>query len=127
MAEKHLGRKFYDYCPKGCKGVQLGSRYCFHLEKKLPSLKKTKSVDARAVGQRIEQAHQSIEYPKTPVDRAELELKLVKIGLNEWEVELVVGRVVDGRKLEDFGWTSEGSVRYHLKRLFKVLKERGFK
>lgn len=127
MAKKNLERPYWDFCPKKCKGVNLGSRYCWHLERRLPSLKKTKSVDAKAIGGRIEQAHKHFEYPKAAASREELELKLVNIGLKEWEIELVVGRIVDGKTLEEFKWQSEGSVRYHLKRIFKLLKERGFK
>lgn len=57
--------------------------------------------------------------------------KLYYYGLQEYEVELIVARVLDNKPIsvivEEQHFISGNSVNYHFKKALKKLKERGFR
>ena len=122
----------------GCKGRILSpDRYCPCLERHLPPVQTKKSGFGIRVSDIVlwpdydgvaapEQSTETVYGP----DQIELRLKLKKYGLKEHEVDLLVARFEDEKTFDEIvkeqGWTSKGSLAWHLKQVLRTLKERNY-
>ena len=56
---------------------------------------------------------------------------MAKAGLKDFEIELVMEKVVGGRPwgelTKEQGWTSEGSARHFMREALKYLRKAGFR
>lgn len=128
MAKKRSRKKSKDGCEPRCKGrIIAPDRYCECIEKKLPSLRKTRSTAAIQAGERIEQV------PGGPQMNQEQKIhlliqKLARLGMQYYAIDLLIARIVEGQTLKritkEQKWTSTGSANYHLRRAYKTVRER---
>lgn len=72
----------------------------------------------------------SAEPAEYSSDQVPLVLKLKGYGLQEHEVALLVARFEDNKTfsqiVKEQGWTSKGSLAWHLRQVLKTLKEREY-
>ncbi len=102
-------------------------RYCQCIENQLKGFRAKVSVDARPIGQQLESKYVPFEYPRTALSRDEIEAKLRRFGLQEYEVDLITDRFVDDKTLSDLNWNNESSARYHIKKTLAKLRKGDFK
>lgn len=118
-------------CDKSCKGRVLNSGvYCDCIEKKLPSLKNNRSAKL-VYTDGIERFPAPTPESSFGDDPARLVEKLIRYGLNPYEVNLIMARINEDKTfqeiVEEQGWTSIGTAHFHFRQALKKLRERGFK
>lgn len=134
MTEKKPSKKSLNgSCPTDCKGRITGPEtYCACIEKHLPSMglgKKARKIQYR---ESVDTAPNPEQLYVSTVERGveAMEKALKHYGLDEWEVRLMMARVVEEKTLVEIqteqGWVSPGHVAYHIRATLKKLKERGF-
>lgn len=68
--------------------------------------------------------------PKKSLSIEQIEMKLKQFGLEQYEVELIVRRILDGQGLAEIvdeqGWTNKNSANYFLRKALTKLRKGGF-
>lgn len=105
-------------------------QYCRHIEKKLPKMPAREHRNTYSTG--------FIEaYGYDPFNAVrqttwyEIQTSLRKFGLTDYEIELLMLRVIDGHGakavMKKQGWLSLNSLSYHLKKVLKKLRDGKFR
>lgn len=101
-------------------------QYCDCIEKKLPKkIKSSKELLVKDINL-FTTTFDSYGSDDTPAVN-KLETKLRRLGLKEYEIDLVIRRIVDNEKMSDIvsdqGWTSRGSANYFYQQTLKKLRK----
>ncbi len=119
-------------CEKNCKGQILSKTkgvYCDHIEKELPQLDRS-SIRAHNVSY-IDSFWKPLIEGTPRLSEKEITRQLYDFGLGVYEVELLLARFLEDKRLEalakEQGWVSTRSASYHLKETIKKLRKGGFK
>lgn len=118
-------------CVRGCPGRIVDKArgiYCPHIEAKLPKISKD-SVKATPK-ENIENYSGQFENNLRELPGCEVELKLKRFGLDDFEVELLMLRFVEARPMvevvKEQGWINVNSANYYLKCTLDKLRRARF-
>jgi hypothetical protein len=131
---KPLKKSSSEPCPEHCEGRITGpDTYCQCIEKFLPPMGAGRKVKKVHYRESMDTAPNPEQLYVSTVEQGvdAMENALRSYGLDDWEVRLMMARVVEEKTLAELqaeqGWVSPGHAAYHLRATIKKLRERGFK